>query len=103
MILCAIGTTEIILISAVVLLIFGGKKIPDFMKGLGQGVRQFKNGMREPLEEEDSHTQNIKSKEDIRQERLAMKRRQLEQDGIQPIEKDLDSSGLDSANPNAKF
>ena len=40
-----IGTQEIILIVLVVLLFFGGKKIPELMKGLGKGVRSFKDGM----------------------------------------------------------
>ena len=40
-----IGTQEIILIVLVVLLFFGGKKIPELMKGLGKGVRLFKDGM----------------------------------------------------------
>ncbi len=52
MIICMIGATEIILISAVVLLIFGGKKIPELMKGMGKGVRSFKEGLNEPSEEE---------------------------------------------------
>lgn len=47
MILCAIGTTEIILIAVVILLLFGGKKIPELMRGLGIGVSQFKKGLRE--------------------------------------------------------
>ncbi|MDE5987959.1 MAG: twin-arginine translocase TatA/TatE family subunit [Duncaniella sp.] len=47
-----IGTTEIILISAVILLIFGGKKLPELMKGMGKGVKSFKEGMNEPTEEE---------------------------------------------------
>lgn len=47
-----IGATEIILICAVVLLIFGGKKIPELMKGMGKGVRSFKEGLVEPSEEE---------------------------------------------------
>jgi sec-independent protein translocase protein TatA len=38
-----IGTTEIILILAVVLLFFGGKKIPEMMRGLGRGVKEFKD------------------------------------------------------------
>jgi sec-independent protein translocase protein TatA len=38
-----IGTPEIILIIAVVLLLFGGKKIPELMKGLGSGIKEFKN------------------------------------------------------------
>ncbi len=39
------GTGEIILIVLVVLLLFGGKKIPELMKGLGKGVRSFKDGL----------------------------------------------------------
>ena len=38
-----LGAFEIILILAVVLLLFGGKKIPELMKGLGQGVKEFKD------------------------------------------------------------
>ena len=52
MILCLIGATEIILISAVILLIFGGKKLPELMKGMGKGLKSFKEGMNEPSEEE---------------------------------------------------
>lgn len=40
-----LGTSEIILIALVVLLLFGGKKIPELMHGLGKGVRTFKNGL----------------------------------------------------------
>ncbi len=47
-----IGATEIILICAVILLIFGGKKLPELMKGMGKGVKSFKEGMAEPSEEE---------------------------------------------------
>ena len=42
-----IGTWEIIAIVAVILLLFGGKKIPELMKGLGKGVKSFKEGMNE--------------------------------------------------------
>ena len=42
-----IGTWEIVCIVLVVLLLFGGKKIPELMKGLGQGVKSFKQGMNE--------------------------------------------------------
>ena len=52
MIICMIGATEIILICAVILLIFGGKKLPELMKGMGKGVKSFKEGMNEPTEEE---------------------------------------------------
>lgn len=41
-----IGTQEILFIVLIVLLFFGGKKIPELMKGLGKGVRSFKEGMR---------------------------------------------------------
>ena len=42
-----IGAGEIIIIALVVLLLFGGKKIPEPMKGLGKGVKSFKDGMNE--------------------------------------------------------
>ena len=42
-----IGTGEISLIALVVLLLWGGKKIPELMKGLGKGVKSFKEGMNE--------------------------------------------------------
>lgn len=38
-----LGATEIILILAVVLLLFGGKKIPELMRGMGKGIKEFKN------------------------------------------------------------
>lgn len=43
--LLMLGTWEIIIIVLVVLLLFGGKKIPELMKGLGKGVKSFKDGM----------------------------------------------------------
>jgi sec-independent protein translocase protein TatA len=42
-----IGMQEILLISVFVLIFFGAKKIPDFMKGIGKGVREFKEGIKE--------------------------------------------------------
>ena len=42
-----IGTTELILIVLVVILLFGGKKIPELMRGLGKGVKSFKEGVNE--------------------------------------------------------
>jgi sec-independent protein translocase protein TatA len=41
------GATEIILIVAVLLLLFGGKKIPELMRGLGRGMREFKDAQKE--------------------------------------------------------
>ena len=49
-----LGFQEILLIAVVVLVLFGGRKIPEFMKGLGRGVREFndaKNNVRKELEE----------------------------------------------------
>ena len=42
-----IGTWEIVAIVAVIVLLFGGKKIPELMKGIGKGVKSFKQGMNE--------------------------------------------------------
>ena len=47
-----IGAPEIIFIVLIVLLLFGGKKIPELMKGLGKGVKSFKEGMNEVTKEE---------------------------------------------------
>lgn len=49
-----IGTTELMLIAGIALLLFGGKKLPELMRGMGQGVRSFKEGVKdvtEPVEE----------------------------------------------------
>lgn len=46
-----LGTGEIILLVLVVLLLFGGRKIPELMKGIGKGVRSFKEGMDEVKDE----------------------------------------------------
>lgn len=42
-----IGPWEIVIIALIVLLLFGGKKIPELMKGLGKGVKSFKDGLNE--------------------------------------------------------
>lgn len=43
-----IGTGEIILIVLAILLLFGGKKLPELMRGVGKGVKEFKDAMNEP-------------------------------------------------------
>jgi sec-independent protein translocase protein TatA len=53
MILLFIGATELIVIAVIVLLLFGGKKIPELMRGLGRGVKEFKDGMNEPSKPEE--------------------------------------------------
>jgi len=47
LLLFGLGGQEILLIALVVLLLFGGTKIPELMKGLGKGVKSFKDGMKE--------------------------------------------------------
>lgn len=49
-----IGFQEILLIALIVLLFFGGKKIPEMMKGLGRGVRSFKEGMNDASQGDDA-------------------------------------------------
>lgn len=46
-----VGMWEVIIIALVVLLLFGGKKIPELMKGLGKGVKSFKEGIKEVEED----------------------------------------------------
>ena len=41
-----LGTGEIVIIAIVVVLLFGGKKIPELMKGIGKGVKNFKDGVK---------------------------------------------------------
>ncbi len=53
-----IGTTEIILIVFVVLLLFGGRKIPEMMRGLGKGVKSFKDGVNGKDEETENGERN---------------------------------------------
>lgn len=57
-----IGMQEVLLIALVVLLFFGGKKIPELMKGLGKGVRSFKEGMNN-VEKEIDEIKDIERKE----------------------------------------
>lgn len=60
-----LGTQEILLIALVVLLLFGGKKIPELMKGLGKGVKSFKEGMNGITDDdkENRNKDNLKSDE----------------------------------------
>lgn len=58
-----LGMSEILVIALVVLLLFGGKKIPELMKGLGKGIKSFKEGMHEV--DNDAQDDSKKQKEDI--------------------------------------
>ena len=53
-VIMAIGTTQILVILAAVLLLFGGGKIPELMKGLGGGIKEFKKASKEETEEEET-------------------------------------------------
>ncbi|WP_298117723.1 twin-arginine translocase TatA/TatE family subunit [Flavobacterium sp.] len=55
-----LGTTEIIVILVIVLLLFGGKKIPELMKGLGSGVKEFKNAAKGEDQPADSKKEETK-------------------------------------------
>jgi sec-independent protein translocase protein TatA len=59
------GATEIILIILVIVLLFGGRKIPELMKGIGQGMKEFKKASKV---EDDPEKTKAESKEDERKE-----------------------------------
>jgi sec-independent protein translocase protein TatA len=57
-----LGTQEIIIILVIVLLLFGGRKIPELMKGLGRGVREFndaKNNVRKEIEDNVNNVSSV--------------------------------------------
>lgn len=56
-----IGTTELMLIAGLALLLFGGKKLPEMMRGLGQGVQEFKKGAKEVAEPINETKQDVKN------------------------------------------
>ena len=61
MILAMIGTTELLLIGGLALLLFGGKKLPEMMRGLGQGVREFKKGVNDVNPGTENNPENSES------------------------------------------
>jgi len=58
-----IGTQEILIVALIVLLLFGGKKIPELMKGLGKGMKSFKDGMSGIEDEKTKATEESSEKE----------------------------------------
>lgn len=59
-----LGTTEIVVIVLVILLLFGGKKIPELMRGVGKGVRSFKEGVNGVEEEIKKPVEKTEEKKD---------------------------------------
>ena len=59
-----IGTPEIVLLVIAALLLFGGKKIPELMRGLGAGVKSFKDGMKEGEAPTDKKSEEVSAKKD---------------------------------------
>lgn len=57
-----LGMQEILVILVIVLLLFGGKKIPELMRGAGKGVRAFKDGMKEVTTDEETTTEKEEEK-----------------------------------------
>lgn len=52
-----IGLTELLLIAAIIVLLFGAKKIPELMRGMGRGVKEFKDGMEGKTEDKSGEKQ----------------------------------------------
>ena len=61
-----LGTQEILIILLVVLLLFGGKKIPELMKGMGKGVKNFKEGLNGVGDEENASTDKDAKKDETK-------------------------------------
>ncbi len=57
-----LGGTELLIIAGVILLLFGGKKIPELMRGLGKGLKNFKEGMNEVTDEINKPVDNSSNK-----------------------------------------
>lgn len=59
-----IGTTELLLIAGLALLMFGGKKLPEMMRGMGKGIKSFKEGMNESDPPKDNNTEDEGGQQD---------------------------------------
>ena len=76
-----IGTTELVLLSGLALLLFGGKKLPEMMRGLGQGVKEFKKGMKDISEPEKKENDNCSPSNPI-EEQIGDKPKEEQSDTI---------------------
>lgn len=70
-----VGTPELMLIALVVLVLFGAKKIPEFMKGMGKGISEFKKGMNDIQSELDK---DVSKDEDLKRREADLARREAE-------------------------
>ncbi|WP_438483269.1 twin-arginine translocase TatA/TatE family subunit [Oleiharenicola lentus] len=60
--IAGIGPTELIIVLIIILLLFGGSKLPSLAKGLGQSIKEFKNAAKDDPEEKDSKKSDASSK-----------------------------------------
>jgi len=58
-----LGTPEIVIIVLVIILLFGGRKIPELMKGLGKGIKEFKEGVADDKDKDESKKDENKKSE----------------------------------------
>ena len=65
-----IGMQEILIIAIVVLVLFGGRKIPELMRGLGSGIKSFKEGMKDGMPDEDAK-QDTQQKTEKKEEEVS--------------------------------
>jgi sec-independent protein translocase protein TatA len=63
-----IGMQEILIIAIVVLVLFGGRKIPELMRGLGSGIKSFKEGIKDGMPEEYDSKQETQQKTEKKEE-----------------------------------
>lgn len=59
-----LGTGELLLIVLVILLLFGGKKLPEMMRGMGRGVKEFKDAMEKPISDDEKKEEKKDDKKD---------------------------------------
>ena len=59
-----IGFQEILVIALIILLLFGGKKIPELMRGLGKGVKSFRDGMNEVTDLKEEKKEEVEKKDE---------------------------------------
>lgn len=59
-----IGTGELLLIILLILLLFGGKKLPEMMRGMGRGVKEFKDAMEKPISDDEKKEEKKDDKKD---------------------------------------